>query len=62
MSYVFLIMVIYSNTSNMQVEPMQSMEQCRAAIQAINIAKDKATWGETLPRTGFLNCVEVNRD
>lgn len=62
MSYVFLIMVIYSNTSNMQIETMQSMEQCRAAIQAIKIARDKASWGESLPRTGFLDCVEVKRD
>lgn len=59
MSYVFLIMVIYSNTSNMQVEPMQSMEQCRAAIQAINIAKDSAGWGGSYPNTKSMKCVEV---
>lgn len=32
MAYIFLIFVISSNTSNMQVVPMQSMEQCKAEV------------------------------
>lgn len=41
MPYFFLIFVISSQTSNMQVVPMQSMEQCKAAIQAMKVADDK---------------------
>lgn len=59
MSYVFLIMVITSNTSNMQVEPMQSMEQCHAAIKALSIADEQRSWSETSPRVNNIKCVEV---
>lgn len=41
MPYFFLIFVISSNASNMQVVPMQSMEQCKAAVKAMKIAEDK---------------------
>ncbi|WP_136088107.1 hypothetical protein, partial [Klebsiella quasivariicola] len=44
MPYFFLIFVISSNTSNMQVVPMQSMEQCKAAIKAMKVADDKRSW------------------
>lgn len=59
MSYVFLIMVITSNTSNMQVEPMHSMEQCQAAIKAISISDDQRSWRDTSPRINNIKCVEV---
>lgn len=61
MIYVFLIMAINSNTSNMQVEPMEDLKQCRAAIDAIKIADGKSSWGNTLPRVGFIDCIEVTR-
>ncbi|MEQ0074342.1 hypothetical protein ABLV31_13615 [Klebsiella sp. CN_Kp118] len=60
MAYIFLIFVISSNTSNMQVVPMQSMEQCKAAIQAMKIAEDKRTWNDVSPDVDSVQCVEVN--
>lgn len=59
MPYFFLIFVITSNTSNMQVVPMQSMEQCRAAIKAMHIAEEKRTWHDVSPDIDSLQCVEV---
>lgn len=61
MTYIFLIIVVSSQSMSMQVEPMQSMEQCRAALKAIDIAQvetDK-TWMETLPKINNARCVEV---
>lgn len=61
MAYIFLIIVVSSQSMSMQVEPMQSMEQCRAALKAIDIAQvetDK-TWTETLPNINNARCVEV---
>ena len=59
MSYFFLIFVITSNTSNMQVVSMQSMEQCRAAVTAMKIAEEKRTWRDASPNINNLQCVEV---
>ena len=59
MSYFFLIFVITSNTSNMQVVPMQSMEQCKAAVTAMKIADEKRTWHDVSPNVNSLQCVEV---
>lgn len=59
MSYFFLIFVITSNTSNMQVVPMQSMEQCKAAVTAMTIAEEKRTWHDVSPDVDSLQCVEV---
>lgn len=59
MSYVFLIMVVISNSSNMQVEPMESMEQCQAAIQAIGMANEQRTWRDANPRVDNVKCIEV---
>ena len=59
MSYFFLIFVITSNTSNMQVVPMQSMEQCKAAVKAMKIAEEKRTWHDVSPDVDSLQCVEV---
>lgn len=59
MSYFFLIFVITSNTSNMQVVPMQSMEQCGAAITAMKIAEERRTWRDASPNVNNLQCVEV---
>lgn len=59
MSYFFLIMVISSQSMNMQVEPMESMEQCQAAIKAISLADDQRSWNETSPRINNIKCVEV---
>lgn len=59
MSYFFLIMVITSQSMNMQVEPMESMEQCLAAIKAISLADEQRSWNETSPRINNIKCVEV---
>ena len=59
MPYFFLIFVISSNTSNMQVVPMRSMEQCKAAINAMKIAEDKRTWHDVSPDIDSVQCVEV---
>lgn len=59
MSYFFLIFVITSNTSNMQVVPMQSMDQCKAAVTAMKIAEEKRTWRDASPNVNNLQCVEV---
>lgn len=60
MPYFFLIFVISSQSSNMQVVPMQSMEQCNAAIKAMKIAEDKRTWNDVSPDVDSVQCVEVN--
>ncbi|MFG0782449.1 hypothetical protein ACF8O5_18655 [Raoultella sp. TYF_8] len=60
MPYFFLIFVISSHSSNMQVVPMQSMEQCNAAIKAMKIAEDKRTWNDVSPDVDSVQCVEVN--
>jgi hypothetical protein len=59
MSYFFLIFVITSNTSNMQVTPMQRMEQCQAAITAMKIAKEKRTWRDASSEINNAQCIEV---
>jgi len=59
MSYVFLIMVLSSQSMNMQVEPMESMEQCHAAIKALAIADQERSWNETSPNVNNIKCVEV---
>ncbi|CAI1103737.1 Uncharacterised protein [Serratia ficaria] len=59
MSYFFLIIVVSSQSMNMQVQPMQSMEQCQAAIKSIDIAREKSTWSENIPRVNNIKCVEV---
>ena len=59
MSYFFLVMVITSQSMNMQVEPMESMEQCQAAIKAISLADEQRSWNETSPRINNIKCVEV---
>ncbi|HBS6889075.1 TPA: hypothetical protein MAN73_003547 [Klebsiella pneumoniae] len=60
MPYFFLIFVISSQSLNMQVVPMQSMEQCNAAIKAMKIAEDKRTWHDVSPDVDSVQCVEVN--
>lgn len=59
MTYVFLIMVISSQSMNMQVEPMQSMEQCQAAIKAIEMVDGQRSWYESSPRIDNVKCVQV---
>ncbi|HBM2960936.1 TPA: hypothetical protein LVK93_000852 [Klebsiella michiganensis] len=60
MPYFFLIFVISGQSSNMQVVPMQSMEQCNAAIKAMKIAEDKRTWHDVSPNVDSVQCVEVD--
>ncbi|MGS4823244.1 hypothetical protein ACN4GA_30375 [Raoultella terrigena] len=60
MPYFFLIFVISSQSSNMQVVPMQSMEQCNAAIKAMKISEDKRTWQDVSPDVDSVQCVEVD--
>lgn len=59
MTYIFLIFVISSQSASMQVVPMDSMEQCKAAIKAMDIAKDKRSWNEVSPSINNVQCVEV---
>ncbi|CVB25543.1 hypothetical protein [Serratia marcescens] len=59
MTYIFLIIVVSSQSMNMQVQPMQSMEQCQAAIKSIDIAREQSTWSENIPRINNIKCVEV---
>lgn len=59
MPYFFLIFVISSQSSNMQVVPMQSMKQCKAAIKAMKIAEDKRTWNDVSPDVDSVQGVEV---
>lgn len=59
MPYFFLIFVISSHSSSMQVVPMQSMEQCKAAIKAMKVADDKRSWNEVSPYVDNIKCVEV---
>lgn len=60
MPYFFLIFVISSQSPDMHVVPMQSMEQCKAAIKAMKIAEDKRTWNDVSPYVDSVQCVEVN--
>lgn len=59
MSYIFLIIVISSQSSNMQVTPMQSMEQCEAAIKSIDILREQGSWSDYVTRINQVKCVEV---
>lgn len=59
MSYFFLIMVTASSTMNMQIVPMQSMEQCQAAIKALSIADEQRSWSEISPAINNIKCVEA---
>ncbi|WJZ70051.1 hypothetical protein [Pantoea phage PA-1] len=60
MSYIFLIIVISSNTSNQQIIPMDSMQQCNAALKALELVKEKRTgWNDFSPRVDNAHCVEV---
>ena len=60
MTYIFLIIAMTAGTSpSLQVEPMQSMEQCYAAMKAIDIAKERSSWSEYIPRIGNMKCIEV---
>jgi len=59
MSYVFLIMVLVSQSMSMQVEPMENMAQCQAAIKSLAIAEQERSWNEASPRINNIKCVEV---
>ncbi|WP_049141300.1 hypothetical protein [Klebsiella michiganensis] len=59
MPYFFLIFVISSNASNMQVVPMQSMEQCKAAVKAMKVADDRRAWSDISLHVDNIQCVEV---
>ena len=60
MPYFFLIFVISIQSPDMHVVPMQSMEQCKAAIKAMKIAEDKRAWSDVSPYVDSVQCVEVN--
>ncbi|MCE9885164.1 hypothetical protein [Obesumbacterium proteus] len=61
MAYIFLIVVVSSQSMSMQIEPMQDMAQCQAALKAIDIAQKETskTWTETIPSINNARCVEV---
>lgn len=59
MSYIFLIIVISSQSSSMQVTPMQSMVQCEAAIKSIEIVREQGSWSDYIPKINQAKCVEV---
>ncbi|AXW87800.1 hypothetical protein AU509_12005 [Lonsdalea britannica] len=61
MTYFFMVMVLSSQSMNMQIAPMESMEQCQAAIKATEVASDQRSWSETSPRVNNIKCVEVER-
>lgn len=61
MTYIFLIIVINSSSTSMQIQPMESMEQCHAAIKAIDIAEQKSAWNELIPRINNIKCIEVKQ-
>lgn len=61
MTYIFLILVISSNTSNQQIIPMQSMAQCEAAKIALHMAEEKRSWRDVSPRINNVQCIEVTR-
>ncbi|URJ00479.1 hypothetical protein [Klebsiella pneumoniae] len=58
MAYIFLISSSAAN-HRMQVVPMQSMEQCKAAIKAMKVADDKRSWDDVSPSVDNIQCVEV---
>ncbi|MFN1146820.1 hypothetical protein [Serratia liquefaciens] len=59
MIHIFLIIVVSSQSMSMQVQPMQDMAQCKAAIKAIDIAREQSSWGEAIPSVNNIKCVEV---
>lgn len=61
MTYIFLIIVVSSQSQSMQVQPMQSMKQCNAAIKAIDITSENSAWFENIPRINQIKCVEVKQ-
>ncbi|BEM75695.1 hypothetical protein SME36J_51180 (plasmid) [Serratia marcescens] len=42
MTYIFLIIVVSSQSMSMQVQPMQDIAQCKAAIKAIDIVSENS--------------------
>lgn len=59
MIHIFLIIVVSSQSMSMQVQPMQDMAQCKAAIKAIDIVSENSAWFENMPRINQIKCVEV---
>nr|WP_279079306.1 hypothetical protein [Hafnia alvei] len=61
MAYIFLIVVVSSRSMSMQIEPMQDMAQCQAALKAIDIAQTETskTWSEIIPSINNARRVEV---
>ncbi|HGM5436066.1 hypothetical protein [Serratia marcescens] len=60
MTYIYLIIVVSSQSMSMQVQPMLDMAQCNAAIKAIDIVSENSAWFEDMPRINQIKCVEVN--
>ena len=62
MNFIFLIVVMSSNTANQQLIPMDTMQQCKAAIRAMELVKEKRTgWNDYSPRVDNAHCIEVPR-
>lgn len=62
MNFIFLIVVMSSNTAIQKLIPMKSMQQCKASFQAMELVKEKRTgWNEYSPRVDSAHCIEVPR-
>ncbi|MFP1780359.1 hypothetical protein ACLEEB_14510 [Lonsdalea quercina] len=61
MTYFFMVMVLSSQSMKMQIEPMESIEQCEAAIKALAVAEEQRSWKEISPRVNNIKCVEIKR-
>lgn len=46
----------------MQIEPMESMEQCQAAIKAIDKAEKLRSWSDISPRINNIHCIKSKGD
>ena len=60
-TYVFLLIIMGSNSVSMQVTPMEDMSQCKAAISAMKKAEKERSWIDTEARIHSVKCVEVPR-
>lgn len=60
-TYVFLLIIMGSQSPIMQITPMEDMSQCHAAIKAMNKAEKDRSWIDTSARIHSVQCVEVSQ-
>ncbi len=61
MNYIFLIVVMVSGSSNQQIIPMDTIEQCNAALKAMEIVHEKRSGWRGDPKVDNANCIEVKK-